>query len=229
MTKPIPIIIITLHYKSEHQLITPEQFRGAFLDYIRKEFSKELQKSLPMYLASNKDEQGDKSTGYSQMQYNTYNNKLEIVCVAEAEKVVNAWLERVLDKNDFTINGKPASIENPKKQTYYWYPKLDKHQLYKIQAWKPFGTNNIGNESSFDKIIWGNVHRLLSDLKIEFKEKVHLHIHEYKRCHKTANAYDINWITYDIIFSSNINLPQHIGLGRVISLGSGKIKKIEIL
>ena len=227
--RQIAITKTTLTYKSEHQLITAEQFRGAFIDYIRKSFTKSLQKTLPMHLASNKDERGDKSTGYSKIQYNTYKNRLEIVCVAEAEKVVNAWLELVLDKNDFTINGKEASLHNPKKQTYYWYPKLDKHQLYKIQAWKPFGTNNIGNESSFDKIIWGNVHRLLSDLNIEFNEKVHIHIHEYKRHDKTINAYDVNWISYDIIFSTNINLPQHIGLGRVISLGSGKIKKIEIL
>ncbi|MCD4793392.1 MAG: CRISPR-associated endonuclease Cas6 [Bacteroidales bacterium] len=225
----IPITKITLTYKGEQKHITPEQFRGAFLDYIHKKIPKTQYKTLPVFLASNKDEEGNKSTRYAQMQYNTCKDKLEIISLSEAEKVVNIWLEHVLDKNDFSINGKKVDLSNPKKQTYFWYPELGKHQLYKIQKWKPFGRENIGKESSFDKLIWGNIHRLLGDMKIEFKEKVHIHIHEYKRRNETTKAYDVNWISYDIIFSTNINLPQQIGLGRVISLGSGKIRKINIL
>ena len=226
---PTPITQLTLTYTGTQKRITAEQFRGAFIDYLRKEFSKEVQKNLPMHFASNKDEEGAKTTGYTQMQYRTYANNLEIIAIGEAEKVVNAWLESVLDKNNFTINGKPAGLENPRKQTYFWYPKLGKHQLYKIQTWVPFGKDNVGDESLFDKIIWGNVQRMLTDLKIEFQEKIHLHIHEYQRNKKTTKGYDVNWITYNVIFSTNINLPQHIGLGRIISLGAGKIRKISVL
>ena len=226
---PTPITQLTLTYTGTQNRITAQQFRGAFIDYMLKKFTQEEQKKLPMRFASNKDEQGDKTTGYSHIQYHTYGNNLEIIALGEAEKVVNAWLESVLDKNDFTINGKPAGLENPKKQTHYWYPTLGKHQLYKIQAWVPFGKDNIGDEALFDKIIWGNVQRMLTDLKIKFKEKTHIHIHEYQRNEKTTKGYDVNWITYNVVFSTNINLPQQIGLGRVISLGAGKINKISVL
>lgn len=227
--KQIPITKIALTYKAEQKKITPEQFRGAFLDYLRKKIPENELKEIPFHLASNKDPDGNKSTRYAQMQYNTFGNKLEIIALSEAEKIINIWAENVLTKNDFSINGKEVEISKPQKQTLFWYPELGKHQLYKIKNWKPFGKENIGKESNFDKLIWGHIHRLLTDMKIEFNEKVHIHIHEYKRKEKTTKAYNVNWINYDIIFSTNINLPEQIGLGRIISLGSGKIKKIKLL
>jgi len=233
---PTPITTLSLTYKGEQKQITAEQFRGAVLDYMLKNFSKKQRETLPMRFASNKDAEGNKTTGYSQIQYNTNKNNLEILAIGEAEKVVEAWMQSVLKNDDFTINGKPAGLENPKKQTQYWYPKLGKHQLYKIRAWVPFGKDNVGKETKFDGIIWGNIQRLLTDLKIAFidkktnkPEKVHVHIHEYQRREKTTKSYNVNWITYDVIFSTNINLPQQIGLGRVISLGAGKIKKISLM
>lgn len=222
--KYIPITKLSLSYKAELSKINAEQFRGAFLDYLLKKMPE-----LPIEFAANKDKEGKKNTGYSLVQFRTFINKLEIVSLANAAELTDKWMDRVLEKNDFTINGKPAGLENPQKQTYFWYPKLGKHQLYKIQTWVPFGKDNIGDESLFDKIIWGNIQRMLSDLNIVFHEKIHIHIHEYQRNKKTTKGYDVNWITYTIVFSTNINLPQHIGLGRIISLGAGKIQKISVL
>jgi hypothetical protein len=220
---------LTITYKSEHKNITSEQFRGAFIDYIRNNFSVEEQTNLPMRYAYNKDENGKQLTGYSLMQYATSKNKLEIVAIGHTSSIIELWLQYILQKDNFTINNKPANLSNPLRTTFYWQAKLGKINLYQLQSWVPFNSDNLGKETLFDKIIWGNIHRMLTDLNIKFDEKVIVNIHEYKRHKKTKPGYKIDWITYDLVFSTNINLPQHIGLGHIVSLGAGKIKKIKVL
>ncbi len=227
----IQITKLTITYQSEHKLLTAEQFRGAFSDYIRANFTKAQQDSLPMSLAYNKDKKGNALTQYSLMQYKSYTNKFEIIALAEGEQILNAWLDLVLKQNNFEVNGKKVTLSNPIKTTRYWKPSLEKHQLYKITNWLPFGKDNLGKEVLFDKIIWGNIMRLIGDLKIEFKtdRKICVHILEYKRKETKQKGYDVQWLAYDVIFSTNINLPEHIGLGRIISLGNGKVTKVKLL
>lgn len=225
----ISITKLTFTYQSEQKNITAQQFRGAFIDYIRTNFSKKLQEELPMHLAFNKDKNGNQLNRYSLMQYKIYSNKLEIIAIADSRKISDQWLSMVLKNNDFTINGKPIALADPKNDTHTWFPQLEKTKLYKIQSWKPFDTKTIGDESKFDKIIWGNIHRMLSDLEVKFSEKVKIDILETKKTAKSTKAFGVNWINYDIIISTNINLPQHIGIGHIVSLGSGKITKVKLM
>lgn len=220
---------LTLTYQAKHKAITAQQFRGAFIDYIRHKFTDKEQKALPMRYAYNKDEYGKQLNGYTLIQYNTYADKLEILAIGNTEKILDLWLNKVLKNNDFTINGKEISLSKPEKTTLYWYPELGKHQLYRINNWIPFDSKSLGDETRFDKIIWGNIHRMLTDLEIKFKDKVHINIHEYKRKEKPTKGFDVNWITYNLVFSTNINLPEHIGIGHIVSLGKGKITKISML
>lgn len=226
----IPITKITIPYKSVQNAITAEQFRGAFIDYIRTHFSQQQQEKLPMHLAYNKDRNGKQLNRYSVIQYKTYSNKLEIVAIGESQKISALWLTMVCSKQNFTINGKQITLEIPVKNTFYWYPAITQKQyLFKIQNWKPFNAKTIGNKNDFDKIIWGNIHRMLTDLNIQFSKKTIIHILENKQRPKTVKAFGIKWISFDIIFSTNINLPQYIGIGHIVSLGSGKIIKTTIL
>lgn len=227
--KPISICKTTVYYKSNQKYINSQQFRGAFIDYIRTHFTKKQQEKLPMHLAYNKDKTGNNLNRYSLMQYKVYPNKLEVIAIGKSEKIVDLWLKKVLKENDFSINGKSINISKPEKTIQFWYPELQAPQLYKIQAWCPFNTQTIGDETQFDKIIWGNIHRMLTELKIKFNQKVSIIILEKKKRKQTSKGYDVAWLSYDILFSTNINLPQHIGIGHIVSLGAGKITKVKQL
>ena len=225
--KPISICRTTLNYKTNQRYISSQQFRGAFIDYIRTHFTQKQQEKLPMHLAFNKDKNGKQLTRYSQIQYKIDTNQLEIIAIGKSEKIVDLWLKKVLKNNDFSINGKVLSITKPEKNNHFWYPELQEPKLYKIQNWCPFNSQSVGDETQFDKIIWGNMHRMLSDLNIKFSQKVTISILEKKKRKQPYKGYDVAWISYDILFSTNINLPQHLGIGHIVSLGAGKITKVK--
>jgi len=209
--------------------ITSEQFRGAFISYIREQFTPDEQNKLPMDLAFNKDKNAKLLNRYAFMQYATRKNTLEIVSIKNSDKIVELWLEKVLKNQNFSINGKSVKLTDIQRKTNYWQPQLSKPQLYKIENWIPFRSDNLGDETKFDRIIWGNIHRLLTDLEIEFDEKPFIHILEYKRNKRMIKGYDIKWISYQLILSTNINLPENLGIGHIVSLGNGKIKKLKLL
>ncbi len=216
---------IATHQKA----ITAEQFRGAFISYIREQFTPDEQKKLPMDLAFNKDKNAKLLNRYAMMQYATRENTLEIVSLKNSDKIIELWLEKAFKNQNFSINGKSVKLIDIHRKTNYWQPQLSKPQLYKIENWIPFRTDNLGDETKFDRIIWGNIHRLLTDLEIEFDEKPFIYILEYKRNKRMIKGYDIKWISYQLIISTNINLPENLGIGHIISLGNGKIKKIKLL
>jgi len=228
MKHPIPITRIQIQYKGEQSAITSQQWKGAFNAYVEAHLKEKLEKKkIVLDICFNRDKHGKPIQRYPLLQFSTYNNILEVVGIGKGDIVAELWLKRVLKESDFRINGQNVNLLNPEKTTQFWYPQLlPQLRKYKLKGWKPFDTETLGDESRLDGIIWGNMHRMLSDLEIQFTEKVNIHLKKYTKT-ESAKGYGINWITYNAVFSTNINLPQHIGIGHEPSLGSGKIRIIE--
>lgn len=224
----IPITQIKLQYKGEQSAITAQQFKGAFNAYVKAHLKESLEKKkVPLDICYNRDEQGKPIQRYPLVQFGASDNAFEVTGIGKGDVVVGQWLKRVLKKNDFKINGKKVALLYPEKTTQYWYPQLmPRQQTYELNGWKPFDTSTLGDESRLDGIIWGNIHRMLSELGIRFTGKVNIHLQKYTK-KKPVRGYHIDWITYDAVFSTNINLPQHIGIGHEPSIGSGKIRRLE--
>lgn len=227
MKYPIPITQIKIQYQGEQSAITAPQLKGAFNAYAEAHLKKKLKKKkIPLNICYNRDEFGKPIQRYPLVQFSAYDNTFEIVGIGKGDVVVGQWLKRVIEKNDFEINGKEVWLGNPEKTTQYWYPQLMPQQrAFALKGWKPFDTETLGDKNKLDGIIWGNMQRMLSDLGIQFTEKVNIRLQNYIKKELTK-GYRIDWITYDAVFSTNINLPQHIGIGHEPSIGSGKIRKL---
>ncbi len=228
MNSPIPITRITLQYKAEQSNITAHQFKGAFNAYVAAHLKEDLEKKqIPLNIGYNRNDLGKPIQRYPLVQFGSTANSFEITGIGKGDTLLDLWLNRILIENDFQINGKNVALMYPEKTSQYWYPQLlPQLKRYRLKAWKPFDTETLGNESRLDGIIWGNIHRMLSELGIVFTEKVHIDLQKYEKTRLTK-GYKIDWITYDAIFSTNINLPQHIGIGHEPSIGSGKILNFE--
>ena len=228
MSLPIPITQIKIQYSGEQKAITAPQLKGAFNAYVEAHLKESLEKKkVPLDICYNRDEQGKPIQRYPLVQFSAYDNTFEIVGIGKGDVVVGQWLKCVLKENDFTINGKEAALLYPEKTTQYWYPQLMLQQrIFALKGWKPFDTETLGDKSRLDGIIWGNIHRMLSDLGIRFAGKVNIQLQNYIKKELTK-GYRIDWITYDAVFSTNINLPQHIGIGHEPSIGSGKIVRLK--
>lgn len=224
MNPPIPITQIKLQYKSEQKDITAQQLKGAFNAYVHEYMKSDLDSAgIPLNIGYNRNEQGKPIQRYPLVQFRTENDMLEIVGIGQGDTVVSTWIKYVLKANNFQINGKDIALLYPEINTQHWYPQLLPQQSkYQIRGWKPFDTETLGNESRLDGIIWGNILRMLSELGIQFSEKPAIHLRTFVKL-KPSKGYHINWISYNAVFSSNINLPQHIGIGHEPSIGSGKI------
>jgi hypothetical protein len=224
MSTPIPITRIKLHYKSEHRAITSRQFKGAFNAYVKTHLKEKLDKeNIPLNLGYNRDDLGKPMQRYPLVQFYSNEHIFEVVGIGIGHTIVSLWLKRILKVNEFKVNGRDIHLLYPEITTQQWYPQiLPQHQKYKLKGWKPFDTETLGDESRLDGIIWGNIHRMLSELGVKFEEKVVIQLQDLKK-RKSEKGYQINWLTYDAVFSTNINLPQHIGIGHEPSLGSGKI------
>jgi len=228
MAIPIPITQIKMQYAGEQKAITATQLKGAFNAYVVAHLKETLEKKrIPLDISYNRDEEGKPIQRYPLVQFGTLDNAFEIVGIGKGEVMVSQWLKRVLKEVDFKINGKEAALLYPEKTTQFWYPQLlPQTRLYKIVEWKPFDTETLGDEFRLDGILWGNLHRVLDDLGIQFNEKVKIRLQKLTK-KKPVSGYKINWINYDAIFSTNINLPVHIGIGHEPSIGSGKVERLE--
>jgi hypothetical protein len=228
MIDPIPITHIKFHYQSEHRAITARQFKGAFNAYVHEHLKEKMEEeNIPLNIAYNRDEQGKPIQRYPLVQFNSTANNFELVGIKEGHKIVSLWLKHFLKANEFTVNGKRIKLLYPEINTQQWYPQLLPQQhTCKLKGWKPFDSETLRDEKRLDGIIWGNMHRMLGELGISFDEKVVIDLQNFKK-RKSEKGYQINWLTYDAVFSTNINLPQHIGIGHEPSIGSGKITMLE--
>jgi hypothetical protein len=208
--------------------ITAHQLKGAFNACVATHLKENLEKKkIPLNIAYNRNEEGKPIQRYPLVQFNSNKTTFEIVGIGKGDIIVNLWLNRILKENDFKINGKKVALLHPEKTTQYWYPQLlPQQRTYQLKGWKPFDTETLGDESRMDGIIWGNIHRMLSELGIKFTEKVNIRLQKLIK-QKLSKGYHIDWITYDAVFNTNINLPQHIGIGHEPSIGSGKILKFK--
>ena len=230
MIQTIPITHTIIPYTYKGSTFSTEQFRGAFIDFALNNLTEEEKNMYPVHWIHNKDENGKPLTRYSRIQYQTNKKEIGITAIGELDKLINIIIDKIRKNPDtFTVNKKEIHLGLPYQYTEHWLPVTAKPQVYEMEKWIPFRSENLGDESRFPQIIWGNIHRFLSDMNIKFDKKPFIHILDYKRNKKRFKAYNVKWFSYKIIFSTDINLPQNIGLGHIISLGAGKIKKKKLL
>jgi hypothetical protein len=104
-----------------------------------------------------------------------------------------------------------------------------------LRKWLPFNQDNYnefqliedvkGKAEFLEKILTGNILSFAKGIGIHFGRNVICHITSMEEI-GVMKYKNINFAAFDIMFKTNVSLPNYIGLGRGVSHGFGTIVRI---
>jgi len=107
---------------------------------------------------------------------------------------------------------------------------------YKIYKWLPFNQDNyrefkklegIAEKTEFlEKILIGNIISFAKGIKWTVDNPVKLKITEIEK-NGIAAVKNVKRESYDLKFTTNVSLPDYIGLGKNVSRGFGIVKYLR--
>ena len=214
------IRVLDIAFENEIAVYEVPAFRGAIIETAGREntlFHNHLDK--------------DYRYGYPLIQYKRIRKKPHLVCIEDGVDEVHHFFENkqeglMLGKRPYEL--KVDSIRLNRFTMQVW----DKSFNYFMQDWLPFNQDNykiykeLGSEFEqmefLEKILKGNILSFAKGIEWNVDKEIRLRIGEIVR----SNIISVKGIkreAFTLIFSTNVFLPNHIGLGRNASLGFGVV------
>lgn len=173
---------------------------------------------------------------YPLIQYKVRHRRAEIVGIGPAAKAPELWLAMV--SGQLNMRGRKHTFGVYALEHQHWSPvHTDTLQTYRINQWLPLNVKNYeawqrsprltDKVSLLDQALWGNVFSLLESQALNpDRENTELFVStiDYQGYRK---AYKSTLLALDVTFCTNLSLPEEIGLGQKISLGFGKVQRIQ--
>lgn len=221
--KPIPFALVKFNADLKDSEVP--QFRGAINSLLKEEdlalFHNHLGDSAYQY-------------AYPLIQYKCIEGKAAILYLNEAVCLIGKPM--VLGKPDIWVG-------KVKKELYpatllcdsFCIERQEEPVTYVMKSWIPFNSENydryVSLTSMRDKvdllnsILTGNIMSCLKGLGIYVDFQVDVEIQDLDK--HSCQLKEVGFISFDVVFISNINLPKWIGLGKATSKGFGNIIKIK--
>jgi hypothetical protein len=168
---------------------------------------------------------------YPLIQYKRINGKAAIVCIEEGTESIGAFFSSA--KNNLKLGDKEMTIELEsvkanKILVQVWESKF----TYQLRKYLPLNQENYakflqiedlkGRCEFLEKIIVGNILSFAKGINVHFDKEVKIDILNFEE--KGAIKYkNINFAAFDVMFKSNVSLPNYIGLGKGVSHGFGTV------
>ena len=171
---------------------------------------------------------------YPLIQYKRLHKKAAILCIGEG---INA-IHEFFTSNNFMFNmgGKEIEMTIDSINTYDNDITIrEELQHYRIRNWLPLNSTNYSmyHEANslveriqlLERVLIGNILSFLKGVDIHIEEQLELHVTNITN-QRPATYKRIKLMAFDIEFSTNLNLPQYIGIGKNASVGYGILTKI---
>ena len=171
---------------------------------------------------------------YPKIQYKTIRKKSAILGFDEG--VDN--LHHLFSNPDWQIkvSGRQDKLTiDELKLRWHTLQTWDKHFQYKLHRWIALNSENYKKYKSLpleerkpflEKILTGNILAMAKGLGWEVDKAIEVSISDYESM-GTATLKNIKMMTFEVVFSTNVSLPQYMGLGKSSALGFGIIKQIR--
>jgi hypothetical protein len=210
-----------------------ENISEAEIPYFRGCVNQALGKEADLLFHNHKD---DKEYRYSYplIQYKRIRQKAAIVCINEGVDVIGQFF--LCEKTNYQIGTHNMNmfIENMTQDiTPVCICQVE--NKYRIHRWQALNSKNyniyIGTDSLTEKttilenILKANILSFAKGLNITIDEQISVKLTYISKPYTTINK-GIKFMTFNAEFTSNISLPDHIGLGKNASIGYGNIKKL---
>lgn len=172
---------------------------------------------------------------YPLIQYKIINKKPAIICI---DKGVDE-IHRFFENNDWSISvsGRTLDLKIDKLNVNQFVMNVwDKHFKYNIKNWialnqtnykKYLALNNLIEQTAFlESVLKANILSFAKGIAWEIPKAVQLNITDMH--HTTAvKLKDQKVIGFNLDFTTNVFLPNDIGLGKSVSLAYGNIREIR--
>lgn len=169
---------------------------------------------------------------YPKIQYKSIHKKPVIICIDKGVDEIHNLFQ--LDNESIQMKGKEYKLDVKKVDVRKINLQTWETQIgYEITNWLPLNQSNYSKflnlpsekEKRFflQKILIGNILSFAKGIDWNIKEQIELSI-DWIRGPYALKFKGEKWFSFSARFSTNISLPQNIGLGRGVSHGFGTIK-----
>lgn len=171
---------------------------------------------------------------YPLIQYKRLNGKAAIVCVEKGVELVGQLLSEL--SGTIMIGKREANCLIEQIQTKDVSVHItDQPIYYQLHHWLPLNSKNYEQYQKTDdlierikileRVLIGNILSFLKGMDIHLEEQVLLNITEIKK-QQIVHYKNIKLMDFDVGIKTNLNLPQHIGIGKNASIGFGTLTKV---
>ena len=174
--------------------------------------------------------------GYPLIQYKRIREKPALLCIEEGVDEVHHFFEEhhgVLPLGDREYEIKVENIRLNRFTMQTW----DRSFRYRLLNWLPLNQNNyekyhvltddVARTELLNDILFGNILSFAKGIGwLLDKEKMKVRIHDILR-RSMVKVKGVPRETFTLEFSTNVFLPNYIGLGRNVSLGFGMVRSVR--
>ncbi|HAG16169.1 MAG TPA: hypothetical protein DCG69_06540 [Bacteroidales bacterium] len=172
---------------------------------------------------------------YPLIQYKRVNKKPHLICIEQGVDEVYRFFENkqegiMLGKRLYELKVEKLSLNSFTMQVW------DKSFDYFMQEWLPLNQKNFVEYAKLnselerleflEKILIGNILSFAKGLEWNIESQIKLRIKNIVRT-SFIKVKDVKREAFTINFSTNIFLPNHIGLGKNASIGFGVVKSVN--
>lgn len=168
---------------------------------------------------------------YPLIQYKRIHKNAALVCINEGTEAVGL----LLNKGTFECMLGERNVEmeiDSVKANQHLIQTWDSNFTYFLRKWLPLNQDNyleyqklegVSEKCQFlERILTGNMLSLGKGLGIHFEKEISCKITEIIDC-KLIRHKNVKMQAFDIVFKSNVSLPDYIGLGKGASTGFGVV------
>ena len=170
---------------------------------------------------------------YPLIQYKRINKKAAIVCIDEGTEAIGEFFNsdlKIITLGNKSIDFVLEEITADSFLVQTWQSDFK----YKLRNWIPFNSENYKSYLGIDglsdriclmeRVLTGNILSFLKGIGIFVEDKVKCKITSIEN-QRIIHYKGVRLMSFDINFSSNVSLPDSIGLGKGVSIGYGVISR----
>lgn len=169
---------------------------------------------------------------YPLIQYKVIHGRAVVVCLDSGVEAMRQFLS---DSKPRTVRIGQRMESLQVRQVYHDMVRVgvvEEEQTYVIRRYLPLNQENyeqyrrmdsiVERYAMIEKCLVGNILSLAKGLGVFLEQKVKVTLREVEKEH-IYRYKKINMMGFDLQFKANVLLPDHIGLGKGVSLGFGEI------
>lgn len=167
---------------------------------------------------------------YPLIQYKSIRKKASIVCVGDGADSIGQLFSNIPPTIRIGSRVEPLEVVSVKANTHL-VQLWDNYFTYSMYDWMPLVDDRYVQYLKMDsiaekavlleRVLWGNIVSFTQGVNLDIdKEKLSVKIVSFSKP-KIDNYKDTKMMKFNIVFKTNISLPNYIGLGKGASLGHG--------